>query len=119
MSDAQSTPPSSNPSLKTVCLAAYGLFALGFLTSGVFAFATLAAAIIVYVKRPDAAGTIYASHLDWLMSTFLWSLLWLALSFLLTFILIGWLGIVVTVVWVLYRLIKGFLMLVDGKPIGI
>ena len=118
MSYTQSTPPSSNPPLKTVCLVAYGLFALGFLTSGVFAFATLAAVIIVYVKRPDAAGTIYASHLDWLMSTFLWSLLWLALSFLLTFILIGWLGIILTVAWVLYRLIRGFLLLVDGKPIG-
>ncbi len=118
MSDVQSKLPSSNPSLKTICLAAYGLFALGFLTSGVFVFATLAAIIIVYVKRPDAAGTIYASHLDWLMSTFLWSVLWLALSFLLTVILIGWLGILATVVWVLYRLIKGFLMLVDGMPIG-
>ena len=119
MSDNKSNPSSPNLSLRTICLAAYGLFALGFLTSGVFAFATLAAIIIVYVKRSDAAGTIYATHLDWLMTTFLWSLLWLVISFLLTFILIGWLGILATVVWVLYRLIKGFLLLVDGKPVGV
>jgi uncharacterized membrane protein len=43
----------------------------------------------------------------------------LALSFLATFILIGWLGVLATVAWVLYRLIKGFLALVDGKPVGV
>jgi len=119
MSDQIPTPSSPALTLKTICMVAYGLFALGFLTSGVFAFATVAAVIIIYVKRPDAAGTIYATHFDWLMSTFLWSLLWLALSFLATFILIGWLGILATVVWVLYRLIKGFLALIDGKPVGV
>lgn len=117
MSDFQQNQPSAGVSLRTVCLVSYGLFALGFLTSGILALATLAAVIIVYLKRPDAAGTVYASHLDWLMNTFLWSLLWLGLSFLGTFILIGWLGLVVTVIWVLYRLIRGFLALLDGRPI--
>ena len=119
MSDQIPTPSTPGLTLKTICMVAYGLFAIGFLTSGVFAIATVAAVIIIYVKRPDAAGTIYATHFDWLMSTFLWSLLWLALSFLATFILIGWLGILATVVWVLYRLIKGFLALIDGKPVGV
>lgn len=118
MSEPQPTPTPNGIGLKTICMVAYGLFALGFLTSGLFAFATIAAVIIVYVKRPDAAGTIYATHFDWLMATFLWSLLWLALSFLLTFILIGWLGVLLTIAWVLYRLIKGFLALVDGQVVG-
>jgi uncharacterized membrane protein len=96
----------------------YGLFALGYVTSGLFTFATLAAIIIIYIKRPDAAGTFYSTHFDWLIATFLWSLLWLALSFLTTFIGIGWIGLIATVVWVLYRLIKGFLALLDGNPIG-
>lgn len=103
--------------LKTLTLVTYGLFALGYLTSGLFSFATLAALIIIYLKRADAAGTLYASHFDWLINTFLWSLLWLALSFLTVFIGIGWLGLIATVVWVLYRLIKGFLALIDGKPV--
>lgn len=109
--------PSPGVSLRTICMITYGLFALGFVTSGVFAFATLAAVIIIYVKRPDAAGTIYANHFDWLISTFLWSLLWLALSFLTMFIAIGWLGLIATVIWVLYRLIKGFLALLEGRPV--
>jgi uncharacterized membrane protein len=97
---------------------AYGLFALGFLTSGLLTFATLAALIVIYIKRADAAGTIYATHFDWIMSTFLWSLLWLALSFLTMFIGIGWLGLIATVIWVLYRLIKGFLALLDNNAVG-
>lgn len=111
--------PTIGPTLRTICLIAYGLFALGFLTSGLFTFATLAAVIIIYIKRSDAAGTVYASHFDWLINTFLWSLLWLLLSFLTMFIGIGWIALIATVVWVLYRLIKGFLALLDGKPIGI
>ncbi len=110
--------PTSGPSLRTVSMFVYGLFALGFVTSGLFTFATLAAIIIIYIKRSDAAATIYATHFDWLISTFLWSLLWLLLSFLTMFIGIGWIGLIATVVWVLYRLIKGFLALLDGKPIG-
>jgi uncharacterized membrane protein len=110
--------PTSGPSLRTVSMIVYGLFALGFVTSGLFAFATLAAIIIIYIKRADAAGTVYATHFDWLISTFLWSLLWLLLSVLTMFIGIGWIGLIATVVWVLYRLIKGFLALLDGKPIG-
>ena len=112
--------PKATPglSLRTLCLVAYGLFALGFLTSGVFALATVAAVIIVYIKRPDAAGTIYASHFDWLIGTFLWSLLWLGLSLLGTFIVIGWVGLLITAIWVLYRLIRGFLLLLDAKPVA-
>ncbi|MCD8504802.1 MAG: hypothetical protein LRY53_08960 [Burkholderiaceae bacterium] len=110
-------PTTSGPSLRTITMIVYGLFALGFVTSGLFTFATLAAVIIIYIKRADAAGTVYATHFDWLINTFLWSLLWLALSFLTMFIGIGWLGLIATVVWVLYRLIKGFLLLLDGKPI--
>jgi len=111
--------PKAGPSLRTLTMVTYGLFALGYVTSGLFTFATLAAIIIIYIKRADAAGTVYATHFDWLVATFLWSLLWLALSFLTTFIGIGWLGLVATVIWVLYRLIKGFLALLDGNAIGL
>ena len=111
--------PTSGPSLRTISMIVYGLFALGFVTSGLFTFATLAAVIIMYIKRADAAGTIYATHFDWLINTFLWSLVWLALSFLTMFIGIGWIGLIATVVWVLYRLIKGFLALLDGNAIAV
>jgi len=113
-----SEPHMSGMSLRNVSLIVYGLFLLGFVTSGLFTFATLAAVIIIYLKRGDAAGSIYATHFDWLMNTFLWSLLWFALSFLTMFIGIGWIGLIATFVWVLYRVIKGGLLLLDGKPVS-
>nr|WP_242697789.1 hypothetical protein [Bordetella holmesii] len=102
--------------LRTLAHVSYGLFALGFLTGGILGVATLAAVVLMYLKRSDTAGTVYASHFDWLLRTFWWSLLWLAISFVLTLIYIGWIGMIATVVWVLYRLIRGWLALLEGNP---
>lgn len=115
MSDPQ-TPiqPNSSLDLRTVTHVAYGLYALGFVTAGFLGIATLAAVVLMYLKRTDAAGTMYAAHFDWLLRTFWWALLWLALSTIGLLLFIGWLGIIATVIWVLYRLIKGWLALMDG-----
>jgi uncharacterized membrane protein len=115
VSEPQTPVTSSSPDLRTITHVAYGLYALGFVTGGFLAIATLAAVVLVYVKRADAAGTYYASHFDWLLRTFWWALLWLALSGIATLIFIGWLGVAATVIWVLYRLIKGWLALMEGR----
>ncbi|MDT4856012.1 DUF4870 family protein [Achromobacter agilis] len=114
MSDSQTPVPGTTLDLRTLTHVAYGLYALGFLTSGFLGIATLAAVVLMYVKRSDAAGTVYASHFDWLLRTFWWALLWLAISAIATLIFIGWIGLAATVVWVLYRLIKGWLALLEG-----
>ena len=44
--------------------------------------------------------------------------LWLALSAIATLVFIGWLGVVATLVWVLYRLIKGWLALLAHAAPG-
>ena len=81
--------------------------------------------IVAYVKRGDAAGTWLASHYRWLIRTFWFSLLWgliggLALV-LLGLILIGFpiaFGIwIATTIWVLYRLIRGYVLFHDSKPV--
>ena len=81
--------------------------------------------ILAYVKRGDAAGTWLASHYRWLIRTFWFSLLWgmiggLALV-LLGLILIGFpiaFGIwIATTIWVLYRLIRGYVLFHDSKPV--
>ena len=117
MSDPQipTQPPKTALDLRTLTYVVYGLYALGFLTSGFLAIATLAAVVLMYLKRTDAAGTMYAVHFDWLLRTFWWALLWLAISSIATLIFIGWLGVVATVIWVLYRLIKGWLALMEGR----
>ena len=115
----ETTLPSSNgPSLRMLCLVAYGLFGVAVLTAGALFVAALAAVVLAYMKRPDAAGTFYASHLDWLITTFWWGLLWLAISAICTYIFIGWIGMLATVVWLVYRLIKGGLALCEGQAAG-
>jgi uncharacterized membrane protein len=108
--------PNNKISLFAITALAYGLFAVGYLTAGVFGFATIAAIILIYIKRSDVAGTFYAIHFDWLMQTFFWSLLWLAISFIATYILIGWLGIIATIAWVAYRLLIGSIALYERRP---
>jgi uncharacterized membrane protein len=115
VSDPQIPVSNPGPDLRTITHVAYGLYALGFLTAGFLPITTLAAVVLLYVKRADAAGTFYASHFDWLLKTFWWALLWLAISGIALFIFIGWVGIVATVIWVLYRLIKGWLALLEGR----
>lgn len=115
MSDPQiPSQPNNSLDLRTLTHVAYGLYALGFLTGGFLGIATIAAVVLMYVKRTDTAGTMYAAHFDWLLRTFWWALLWLAISAIMTLIFIGWIGVVATVVWVLYRLIKGWLALMSG-----
>jgi len=85
----------------------------------------IVAVIIAYVKRDDARGTWAESHLTWLIRTFWWSLLWNCIGWLILFtlglVLIGipiaiaiW---VVTTIWVIYRLIRGYLYFKDSQPI--
>jgi len=85
----------------------------------------IVAVIIAYVKRSDARGTWTESHLTWLIRTFWWSLAWGLLCGLvlvtLGLILIGipiafgiWAA---TTIWVIYRLVRGYLYFKDSKPI--
>lgn len=114
MNEPQTPVTSGSPDLRTITHVAYGLYALGFVT-GLLPIATLAAVILVYIKRADAAGTYYAAHFDWLLRTFWWALLWLAISGIAMLIFIGWIGVAATVIWVIYRLIKGWLALLEGR----
>src|SRR5205807_10349531 len=83
------------------------------------------AVIVAYVKRSDARGTWTESHLTWLIRTFWWSLLWGLIGGLvlitLGIILIGIpiaIGIwAITTIWVIYRLVRGYLYFKDSKPI--
>ena len=81
---------------------------------------SIIAVIINYVKRPDVRGTYLETHFSWQIRTFWWALLWVALMWLLVLTVIGiplaWLIGVVVGLWVLYRIIRGWLALLDRKP---
>ncbi|CAM4374975.1 DUF4870 family protein [Kerstersia similis] len=110
-------PQSGSPelSLQTVMHIVYGLFAVSLISAGFLGLAAVAGVILLYVKRQDFAATYFDGHAAWLLATFWWSVLALAVSFLATLIYIGWLGVFATVVWALYRIIRGWLALVEGR----
>ncbi|CAM5781653.1 DUF4870 family protein [Castellaniella caeni] len=93
----------------------YGLFAVGILSAGFFGAAAIAAVVLAYLKRGDMVGTVYAGHVDWIIRTFWWGLLWLVLSAAATVIFIGFATGLVAVVWIIYRLAKGWLAHFAGE----
>ena len=120
-----SAPPSTVPVSAGVL--AYALFGIGavleVVRSGLAVPAPLltilgvAAVIVCYVKRDDAAGTWVASHFTWLIRTFWWSLLWGILGWILYLVLIGVLVWLAAAIWVIYRVIKGYMYYKESRPI--
>jgi len=106
---------SQGPSPRQLTQWMYALFALGVISGGLFGLASVAAVVLAYLKRDDVVATVYASHAGWIIRTFWWGLLWVALSALATVIFIGWITGLIALVWVLYRLIKGWLALASGQ----
>jgi len=102
-------------SLQTLSHILYGLFAAGLVSGGMLGVAILAAVVLAYLKRDDAATTPWAGHIDWVLKTFWWGLLWSALSVLLLGIYIGWLTGLLTLLWLLYRVARGWLALCEGN----
>jgi uncharacterized membrane protein len=81
--------------------------------------------IVCYVKKNEAAGTWVASHFTWLIRTFWWSLLWAAIGWVimltLGLILIG-IPIALAIwfvagIWVIYRVVRGYLYYKDSQAI--
>lgn len=101
-------------SLKTLTLVVYALQVLS-----VFVGITAIVGVIInYIKREDAAGTLYASHFDWQIRTFWWGLIWSIVGFVLLFAFgLGLLVWFVAGIWALYRVIKGFIKLNDNQPV--
>ncbi len=74
--------------------------------------------IINYVKKEDAAGTLYESHFDWQIRTFWWGLLWSAIGFILVFAFgLGLMVWFVAGIWLIYRVVKGWLKWNDKQPV--
>jgi uncharacterized membrane protein len=109
--EASIEPPKS---LITITTVVYVLLAIGILPPFFPAF--IAAVIINYVKRDDVRGTFLESHFRWQIRTFWFGLLWLAVGVLTWLILIGYVITLANFIWIMYRIIKGWLDLVDRKP---
>jgi uncharacterized membrane protein len=118
----------------SAALLAYALFGVAavvaLVSSGFPAIAPLmglvgiAGLIVAYVKRGDARGTWVASHFTWLIRTFWYSFLWgvvgavvlLVLGIILIGIPIALLIWAVASIWVIYRVIRGYLVFKESRP---
>ncbi len=111
----------ANDGLRKVTLLDYLLHIAGLIFS--MGLLSVVALIINYNKRDDAAGTIYHSHMNWMIATFWWTLFWIVVAFvptlMLTMVSLGLLSFLFLIpcLWYLYRMVKGLLRLVDGRPV--
>ena len=120
------------PSLITLTHVIYALHAasllIGILGAATIVFAflfgwpSIVAVILNYVKRSEARGTWLESHFRWQIRTFWFGLLWVALCgvFIMATLgiglLIAWLPLAVVGLWLIYRIVRGWLRLVDRRP---
>jgi uncharacterized membrane protein len=81
---------------------------------------SIVAVILNYLKQRDARGTWLESHYRWQIRTFWYGILWMGIALVLLFTLIGIpLSVAVLIAlsfWLVYRIARGWLRLVDRKP---
>lgn len=128
--DGKTLSPLPAEDLVTLTHIVYGLHAFSALTgitSAAFvvtAFLTgwpsIIAVIINYVKRDSVRGTFLDSHFSWQIRTFWWSVLWVIIAAVMIATIIG---VVIGVplmlllgLWVVYRIVRGWINLSRRKP---
>src|SRR5687768_14700676 len=128
------TDPTSG-SLFTWTQAIYALHAFSLLT-GILGAATVVGAfltgwpsviavILNYVKRSDVRGTWLESHFRWQLRTFWFGALWVGLCILFVLVTLGigllvaWIPLIAVSVWFIYRIVRGWLALREGRPMPV
>lgn len=106
------TSTENEKSAKTLTTVIYALYAASYFV-GV---TSIIAIILNYIKKDDVAGTFLDSHFRWQIRTFWFGLLWGILGTVTLMFVIGWFVLLADGIWILYRIIKGWLRLNDGKP---
>lgn len=89
-----------------------------------FGLPSIIAVIMNYARRSETRDTWLESHFRWQIRTFWFAWLWIvlisiiAMPLLLIFIgfILGLLGFGLVGLWVIYRIVRGWLALRDGRP---
>ena len=85
-----------------------------------FGIPSILAVVLNYVRRGDVRGTWLESHFRWQIRTFWFAMFWtllggvLAVTFVLIPISLAIWGLMA--IWVIYRVIRGWMTLRDGLP---
>ena len=97
--------------LKKYAFSVYILQALSF----VLVITSVIGLVINYLKEDEVRGSWLESHFRWQKSTFWYGLLWTVLGFISLPILVGYLVLPAVSLWLIYRIARGWIFLVDGK----
>jgi uncharacterized membrane protein len=89
-----------------------------------FGLPSIVAVIMNYARRSEARGTWLESHFRWQIRTFWYSWLWIFVTSILAIpLLIVLIGILVAMIgyaliglWIIYRVLRGWLALREGRP---
>ena len=110
------TTPAVDPreqSLSRLTTMVYALQALSLVTSLLTLFAGV---IINYVRRDDVRGTWLESHFRWQIRTFWYTMLWTAVGVATLIFMIGWGILFAASVWLIYRIVHGWVYLSEKRP---
>ena len=83
---------------------------------------SIIAVILNYAKRSEVRGTWLESHFRWQIRTFWFGLLWVTLCALFIVatlgigLLIAWLPLSLVGLWFVYRIARGWLRLLERRP---
>lgn len=105
-------PADNTKSAKTLTAIIYALYAASY----VIGITAIVAIVMNYVKKEDVAGTFLESHFRWQIRTFWFGLLWGILGGITFIIVVGWFVLIADAIWIIYRIVKGWLRLNDDKP---
>ena len=97
--------------LKKYAFAVYILQALYF----VLVITPVIGLVINYLKQDEVRGSWLESHFRWQQVTFWYGLLWTALGVISLPILVGYPVLAAVTLWLIYRIARGWISLVDGK----
>jgi len=102
--------------LRTLTMVTYVLYAV----SALVGITAIVAIIVNYIKRDETRGTIYESHFTWQIRTFWWGLLWSVIGIATVWVLgLGFLVLAVNAIWMIYRVVRGFLAWNDRKAMPV
>jgi uncharacterized membrane protein len=97
---------------KNITQIIYGLYAASVIVGVTF----FVAIVLNYIKRDDVRGTYLDSHFRWQINTFWYSLLYSVIGVLTMVLIVGFFVLGAAFIWFVYRIVKGWLRLNEGKP---
>ena len=99
--------------LRKLAMLVYALQAASLFTGSLTLFAGV---IINYVRMEDVKGSWIESHFRWQTKTFWYSLVWIVIGGVTVIFLVGWVILLTISIWMVYRIIKGWVYLSENRP---